>query len=373
MNLQEQQLHYPFGDALPPAGSAIEVAAGVKWLRMPLPFALDHINLWLLRDEVDRGNGVVSGWTVVDCGVSNTVIQTHWETIFANELEGLPIVRVVVTHMHPDHIGLAHWLCDRWQAPLHISSTDYLQARLGVEQKSSFGGDRAAAFFALHGMTNPDDLAQIRGRTHYYSGLVPAVPQQFHRLMDGARLAIGVAGQRYEWQCISGYGHAPEHIALYCPNLGLLISGDMVLPRISTNVSVYEGEPESNPLKLFLDSIKKFAACEDSTMVLPSHGKPFVGLHTRVAQLQAHHDERLADLQHACQQAPMTAMDALPVLFKRPLDLHQTTFALGEAVAHLHYLWFNRQVKRLKNKSGAYQFEGAGAGTTGDLAPAAGR
>ena len=356
MNALEQQLHYPLGETLPAPGTSHEVAPGIKWLRMPLPFALDHINLWLLRDELDLGQGLVQGWTVVDCGISNPGLMAHWETVFAHELEGLPILRVVVTHMHPDHMGLAWWLCERWKVMLHISATDYLQAKLGSEQQSSFGGDSAAAFFASHGMHNPDHLDQLRHRKGYYSGLVPQVPRQFKRLMDGQTLTTGTGTTRHTWQCISGFGHAPEHIALHCPEHQVLISGDMVLPRISTNVSVYEAEPESNPLKLFLDSLARYEVCAPDTLVLPSHGKPFMGLHTRIQQLRAHHQERLAELLAACTERPLNAMEALPVLFKRPLDFHQTTFAMGESIAHLHWLWLEGKVRRQQNAQGVYRF-----------------
>ncbi len=351
MNAQEAELSYPLGDALPAAGGTLDVAPGVKWIRMGLPFALDHINLWLLRDELDGHKG----WTVVDCCVSRDEARAQWEQIFAGELEGLPILRVIVTHMHPDHIGLAHWLCERWKAPLWISATDYNTASLSISGSTGFGGEKSADFFASHGLANPDYLAQIRGRSNYYPGLVPAVPASFHRMMDGQLIRIG--GR--DWTCISGYGHAPEHIALSCPQERLLISGDMILPRISTNVSVYDVEPESDPLALFLQSIDKFRALDRDTLVLPSHGKPFRGLHTRIAQLHAHHQDRLAEVMAACSAGPCSGADILPVMFKRPLDLHQTTFALGEAVAHLHALWFEGKLQRLQGNDGVYRFRAA--------------
>ena len=353
MNAQEAQLHYPFGDELPPSGGALEVAPGVKWLRMRLPFALDHINLWLLRDALPGAQGEVQGWTVVDCCVSRDESKAQWEQIFADELEGLPILRVIVTHMHPDHIGLAYWLCERWNAPLWISATDYNAARIGSQSSTGFGGASAADFFASHGLSDPLYLEQIRGRANYYPGLVPRVPERFHRMMEGQVIAIG--GRN--WTCISGYGHAPEHIALSCAQAQVLISGDMILPRISTNVSVYDVEPESNPLALFLQSIDKFLPLHADTLILPSHGKPFHGLHTRIAQLHAHHRDRLAEVLQACSAGPCSGADILPVMFKRPLDVHQTTFALGEAVAHLHTLWFEGKLKRLLGSDGIYRFQ----------------
>ena len=352
MNLLEQQLHYPLGETLPDSGQAIDVAPGVRWIRMGLPFALNHINLWLLRDEIDGQ----AGWTIVDCCIARDESKAQWEAIFASQLEGLPVLRVVVTHMHPDHIGLAHWLCERWNVRLWVSATDYNVARLACSSTTGFGGDSAAQFFAAHGLTDPDSIEKIRARTGYYSAMVPDVPRSFTRLMDGMDLRIG--GRR--WRCISGYGHAPEHIALYCDDAALpapvLISGDMMLPRISTNISVYDIEPESNPLALFLASIDKFKALAPNTLTLPSHGKPFEGLHTRIQQLHDHHHDRLEEVIEACTASPCSAADILPVMFKRTLDLHQTTFAMGEAIAHLHLLWFEGRLQRRLNADGIYRF-----------------
>ncbi|WPG37157.1 MBL fold metallo-hydrolase [Variovorax sp. EBFNA2] len=357
MNLLERELHYPLGDTLPAAGEAMEVAPGVRWIRMRLPFALDHINLWLLRDTIDG----VEGWTVVDCCIAHDEARAQWEQIFETQLQGLPILRVFVTHMHPDHIGLADWLCKRWNVPLWISATDYHVARVLCSAGDTLaGGDAAADFFVSHGLSNPESVAKIRARSSYYTNMVPAVPDRYVRMMDGDIVTIG--GR--EWRCISGYGHAPEHIALYCAEPRLLLGGDMMLPRISTNVSVHAGEPEANSLRLFLDSIDKFKALPADTLGLPSHGKPFTGIHRRVDQLQEHHRDRLAELLEACLARPITASEGLPILFKRELDLHQITFAMGETVAHLHLLWFSGQVKRTLDADGVYRF-GAGAASAG--------
>ena len=352
MNPDELHLHYSFGDTLPPTGATMEVAPGVRWLRMPLPFALDHINLWLLRDRDEAGR---EGWAIVDCGIANDPTRAAWEHIFANELQGLPVLRVIVTHMHPDHIGLAHWLTERWGVRLWISATDYNAARLASQSTTGFGGESAAAFMASHGLTDPDAVDKVRKRSNYYASMVPQVPARFRRLMGGDTLRIG----EHDWTCHAGYGHAPEHISLHCAALGVLISGDMVLPRISTNVSVIDLEPEANPLPLYLASIGRMLALPAETLVLPSHGKPFRGLHTRVGQLVAHHDERFADLMAACRQAPQTAASLLPVLFRRPLDLHQTTFAMGESIAHLHALWLRGELKRELGADGVLRFSPA--------------
>jgi glyoxylase-like metal-dependent hydrolase (beta-lactamase superfamily II) len=166
MNALESRLQYPFGDDLPPPGGSLEVAPGVRWIRMALPFALDHINLWLLRDEIDGR----CGWTVVDCCISRQEAMAQWEQVFETQLEGLPILRVIVTHMHPDHIGLAWWLCERWEAPLWISATDFNAARVASQSTTGFGGAAAAEFFASHGLTDPEALDKIRARAGYYPG-----------------------------------------------------------------------------------------------------------------------------------------------------------------------------------------------------------
>ncbi len=348
MNELERELHYPLGDTLPEPGATVEVADGVRWVRMSLPFALNHINLWLLRDEVDG----CQGWSIVDCCISHDESRAQWEQIFSNELQGLPILRVIVTHMHPDHIGLAYWLCERWDVRLWVSATDYNVARLGAMGPTAFGGEAAASFFALHGLNDPESVAQITARASYFPSLVPAVPRQYRRMMDGDELRIGSHG----WRCISGYGHAPEHISLYCATLGVLIGGDMMLPRISTNVSVYEVEPEANALKQFLDSIDKFKSLPEGTLTLPSHGKPFTGLYKRIRQLHDHHRDRLAEVLQACSEEARCAADIVPIMFRRPLDLHQKTFAMGEAVAHLHALWFQRRLRRTLDADGIYRF-----------------
>jgi glyoxylase-like metal-dependent hydrolase (beta-lactamase superfamily II) len=353
MNELEQQLSYPLGDTLPALGATLEVAPGVRWLRMKLPFALDHINLWLLRDRIDG----VDGWTIVDCGIANDETRAAWEQVFANELGGLPVLRVVVTHMHPDHLGLGHWLTQRWNARLWISATDYNVARMASSATTAtgVGGDSAATFMRSHGLVDADSLDKIRARSNYYASMVPKVPEQYRRLMDGDLLQIG----GHAWRCHAGHGHAPEHMSLHCEALGVLISGDMVLPRISTNVSVIDIEPEGNPLPLYLASIDRLRAVPADTTVLPSHGRPFGGLHTRIDQLTQHHDERFAEVMHACAEAPQSAADLLMVLFKRKLDLHQTTFAMGESIAHLHALWFAGKLVRRVDAQGVFRFSPA--------------
>lgn len=349
----ERALRFPLATTLPELGQALEVAPGILWVRMALPFALDHINLWLLADSEETPSGVRHGWTAVDCGVSNPGTQGAWREIFAGPMQGLPILRVVVTHMHPDHMGLAHWLCDEFNAPLWMSATEYQAAILASTGASSFGGDSTQKFFADHGWRDPSDQQQVKDRISYYAKMVPAIPESYRRLMHDNILQI----DGFAWRCISGWGHSPEHMALYCEAKKVLISGDMVLPKISTNVSVYPKEPEANSLDLFIKSLHQFDDLPEDTLVLPSHGRPFKGLHTRTAQLIHHHEERLREVLAACTDAGCSAHDMLKVIFKRPLDFHQTTFAMGESVAHLHALWFAGKMSRAKDAQGVWRFK----------------
>jgi glyoxylase-like metal-dependent hydrolase (beta-lactamase superfamily II) len=357
LNPHEHELNYPWPD-VPALGAWTTLRPGVHWVRMPLPFALDHINLWVLDDEVDGR----AGYTVVDSGISSDVTKQAWEQLFAAAFGGLPMVRLICTHFHPDHFGLAWWLVAggdraRWNAPLWMSATEYAFGRflsLGADQTT---GDSAASHFARNGLADPDALARVRARgSGHYPKLVPACPASFRRVQDGDEIAIGPAHAKRVFRAIVGFGHAPEHVSLYCEEDRLLIAGDMVLPRISTNVSVFDLEPDGNPLPRYLHSLDRLLLLPADTLVLPSHGKPFTGLHARIAQQHAHHAERLAEVLAAC-ATPQTAALIVPLLFKRALDLHQTTFALGEALAHLHALWHEGSVTRRLDDQGVYRFK----------------
>jgi len=352
MNPLESKLDYAFGATLPEPGAAHEVAPGVFWLRMALPFALDHINLWLLQDRIDTDAGPREGWTVVDCGIANDATRSSWETVFSGALRGLPIIRVIATHFHPDHAGLADWLCTRWNAPLWMTTGEYGYARMMSDSLPGTDNEALMQHYQRHGLTDPELLEQVRARKNHYPSLVPAVPSAYRRLRDGQVLCIGKHG----WRVMTGFGHSPEHASLYCEDLRLMISGDMVLPRISTNVSVIPIEPESNPVQLYLDSLARCLDLPADTLVLPSHGKPFRGLHERIAQLQAHHRDRLAEVVDACAE-PRSATDIVPIMFRRALDAHQLTFALGEALAHLHKLWFDGILRRETGGDGIVRFQ----------------
>ena len=337
-----EPLHFPV--MTPPLpGAVIPIAPGVRWLRMKLPFALDHINLWLIEDG--------EGWTAVDTGFSLPETQAAWQQIFAAELDGRPIRRVIVTHYHPDHIGMAHWLCDYWQAPLWITEKEWLHARMN----SQGGGEDAAALrrdFAHRAGLDDDAATIFAERQGNYRRGVPAVPPSYHRIGEGAAIEIG--GR--EWRVLIGEGHAPEHACLYCAEAGILIAGDQILPKISPNISVQTHEPDGDPLARYLGSLTRLRGdLPPDILVLPSHNLPFRGVHQRIDELAAHHQARCDEVITACAR-PISAAELMPVLFRRQLDRHQMGFALGEALAHLHYLATRGEIERARDGDGVDRF-----------------
>jgi glyoxylase-like metal-dependent hydrolase (beta-lactamase superfamily II) len=333
---------YPFAN--PPApGSTLEVAPGVHWLRMALPFALDHINLWLLEDG--------DAWLLIDTGLGNEPTRALWDRIFQEKLGARPVNRVLVTHYHPDHAGNAAWLCARTGAELWMTRGEYLTVHAARHGAAGYSPEAQQGLFRANGLDEARTNALL-ARGGLYKKLVPDFPFSHRRLFEGERIVIG--GR--EWKVIVGYGHAPEHASLHCEALNLLISGDMLLPRISTNVAVRPVDPRSNPLRLFLESIRRYRELPQDVFVLPSHGLPFRGAHARIAQLEAHHAERLAELAAACAASPRSAEQVLEVLFRRKLDTGQIFFAMGEAIAHLHYLQYEGKLARQVGADGVARF-----------------
>ncbi|HEY3181149.1 MAG TPA: MBL fold metallo-hydrolase [Casimicrobiaceae bacterium] len=337
-------LDYPF-DVPPAPGEACEVAPQIHWLRMPLPFALDHINIWSLRET--------HGFTQVDSGYGDAATRELWSRHFDTTLRGEPITRIVATHCHPDHLGNAKWLSDRFGSPVAMTESEYLAAHAIIDQRATHAVNDTCALFRRHGMTE-EHLAALAARGNQYKRGVPEAPAHFQRLIAGDRFTAG----RTTWQVIAGFGHSPEHAALYSENAGVLVSGDMLLPKITTNVAVWPVEPDGDPLARFLSSLAAFETLPPDTLVLPSHGLPFRGIALRVAQLRAHHAVRLNELSTAvaAAQAPQSAADVIPVLFRRPLDLQQRFFAMGEAIAHLNHLWHARRINRVSGADDAIRF-----------------
>ena len=344
MNIAESVLDYPHTAAPAPA-QALEIAPGVHWLRMPLPFALDHINLWMVTDG--------DGFAIVDCGLGNQTTRDLWDAYFAaaHGVGGsLWVSRVIVTHCHPDHAGNAHWLTHRFGADLWVSLGEYFAAHAIGESRAGFSVEYQLDLLRRNGLEKAW-LERMKERRGNYRRNVPEFPSAFCRLMDRQSLTIGAR----RWTVIMGYGHSAEHAALYCESLGVLISGDMVLPKITTNISVSTVEPEGNPLRLFLDSLDRYAALPADTLVLPSHGLPFRGIRERIAQFKEHHRLRLDEVEQAC-VSPKSAADIVPTLFRRELDTFQMYFAMGESMAHLHFLHAEGRLERRIGADGVLRY-----------------
>jgi len=340
-------LAYPHAE--PPApGSAIEVAPGLLWIRMPLPFALDHINLWLV-EEAD-------GFSLIDCGLGTAATRALWERHFVGTLGGRPLRRILCTHYHPDHLGNAQWLAERFataDGPLTVemSQVELMTAHGVAEGSGPFARRLLADFFRAHGLTEAQiDITANRGNT--YSGGVPTRPPTCRRLRPGQTIRLG--GD--DWLLIGGYGHSPEHLSLHCPRRGVLVSGDMLLPRISTNVNVWPVTALSDPVSEYVESLASFKPLPPQTLVLPSHGLPFVGLHARVEALEHHHEARMTDLYGALSNGPRTAAELIPTLFRRTLDDHQLFFAIAEAVAHVNHGWHVGRLRREVGADGCIRF-----------------
>jgi glyoxylase-like metal-dependent hydrolase (beta-lactamase superfamily II) len=330
-------LHYPCGE--PPApGTVREVAPGVLWLRMPLPFALNHINLWAVADQDEHG----PGWAIVDTGVKTPEVLAAWRQLIAADgplaatPQGARITRILCTHMHPDHVGMAGWLTRKFQCRLWMTRLEYLTCRTLAADTGREPPDDAIQFYRQAGW--PDDAIDVyRARFGGFGKYLHALPDSFRRLSDGESFAIGA----HAWRVIVGRGHSPEHACLVCDDLGVMISGDQVLPRISSNVSVFPTEPDADPLGDWIASIAHLrATLGDDLLVLPAHGEPFRGLHARLDRLAGGHEKGLLRLRRSLADSPKRAIDVFGALFARPIDGKGDLLgmATGESLAHINHL-----------------------------------
>jgi glyoxylase-like metal-dependent hydrolase (beta-lactamase superfamily II) len=335
-------IEFPFALAPKPL-EWIEAAPGILWLRLPLPFRLDHVNVYLVED----GDGLA----LIDTGIDNSVSREIWQALFEGPLRDRPLTRVLATHCHPDHIGLAGWLCERFDLPLLASQTEYLDALRVRLDPGALNAEPYRSFYLSHGLSESNtELLLSRGLSYLH--MVSPLPRTFRRVIAGETLMIG--GRKFD--VITGGGHSAEQVMLHCASAGVLLGADQVMAKITPNISVESIDPDGDPLGIYLRSLEQLRqTMPEDVLVLPGHNLPFIGLATRIEELVAHHAARCRAILEACARAPHSVVDLVPVVFGRVIeDPHQMSFAFGEALAHANYLVRRNELRVGKTAAGTY-------------------
>lgn len=330
---------------LPEPATWQTIAPGVNWICMPLPFLPAFINCWLLEDE--------NGFTLVDTGINNERTKSYWQTILAEMCRKKPLQRIVVSHYHPDHIGLAGWFQSEYGTSLYMSQTEWLAARALFLIRHQELARTMVDFYRKCGCEQEFlDYTESSGNT--YSQTISPVPPSFIRIEN--RQTLNLTGSTWMARCSAG--HSPAQVTLYNKRLDLLISADQILPHISPNISVWPDEPFANPLKSYLDSLKYFEHFSDETIMLPAHGYPTKNIPQRLLQLAHHHDERLAIIFDACKTAS-TASEVSVAMLGTDVSMQHVFFAVGEALAHLNFLIAKGEISRETDANGVWQYRQA--------------
>jgi glyoxylase-like metal-dependent hydrolase (beta-lactamase superfamily II) len=311
----------------PPApGELVPISPGVQWLRLPLPYRLNHVNIYLIEDD--------GGWAVLDTGLATEACRLAWDTVLAGPLAGQRLTRMIVTHYHPDHVGLAGWLSNRFDLPLSMPRPEYLYSLALQYAPGDLGADTYRPFYRRHGLS-PEITESVLSRGHEYLRRTTGVPTTYHRIQHGETLRIGAR----DFDVITGGGHALEQAMLLRQQEKLFFAADQVIARISPNVSVHAMEPDLDALGIYLRSLRSLRECvPDDVLVLPGHGLPFFGLHVRLDELIEHHAQRCGLIADACRDRPLSVAEIVPHVFHRDLDEHQTGFAFGELLAHVNHM-----------------------------------
>jgi glyoxylase-like metal-dependent hydrolase (beta-lactamase superfamily II) len=335
-------IRFPWS-APPEEGAATEVADGVLWLRLPLPMKLDHVNVFALDDG--------DGWTLVDAGMATRHTRAIWEGLLAGPLAGRPVRRVLVTHHHPDHVGLAGWFQSAHGAETVATRTSWLFARMLQLDEQDRPVPETVEFWRRAGMPGQMIAERMGERPFNFADCVAPLPLGFTRIAEGDTLH---AGGRV-WDVRLGAGHAPDHATLWSRDDPVVLGGDQLLPAISPNLGVHPTEPEADPVAAWMEACDRLAApARDDQLVLPGHKLPYTGLPARLVQMRANHDEALARLRAWLAAAPRTAHDCFEPLFGRRIGPAEYGLALAEAVGHLNHLHRAGEARRERREDGAW-------------------
>jgi glyoxylase-like metal-dependent hydrolase (beta-lactamase superfamily II) len=329
----------------PPLGGAADAAGGVRWMRLPVPGSLAHINIWHAPGRRGR--------VLIDTGMNQPETCAAWEVLGAAEgLEGA-LSAILVTHHHPDHFGMAGQLAARFGVPVRMSAP----ARAAAQRSLAPLNGATAAALAEYRDTWGVDFEALLGSaraTGTLEKLLSGMPEAGAAIVEGET----VAELREPWVASLHFGHADGHVCLHWRDGALFIGGDQLLPAISSNVSLYPGLASRDPLGDFLASLERLAQLPPETVVLPAHGQPFRGAAARVAQLQAGHAQRLAKLSEFT-AAPRTTEEVVAALFgARNLEGWNRLLAFGETLAHIRYLHGRGAITRLA-EAGAVRWQRA--------------
>ncbi|MGD0434486.1 MAG: MBL fold metallo-hydrolase [Acetobacteraceae bacterium] len=341
--MDSETLTFPY--AAPPApGEVARIAQGVLWFRLKLPFQLNHVNIYLIEDD--------DGWLVLDTGLGTDDCRAGWDSILSGPLRGERLSAMLVTHFHPDHVGLAGWLAQSFGLQLAMPRTEYLYHLMAAHGRGDMYDAAHREFYRTNGLT-AELTDTILGRGLNYLRLTTGVPLSYERIRHGDTRLVG--GR--EFRILTGGGHALEQAMLHHASDQLFFAADQVIARISPNVSVHPVEPHEDPLGTYLGDLKSLrATMPHDVLVLPGHGLPFHGLHARIDELTQHHALRCGRIASACRQTPLSAAELVPALFDRILDAHQTGFAFGEVLAHVNYMLGRGELTRETGADGVFRF-----------------
>ncbi len=332
-------------DKAPENGSVTQIADGIFWLRMPLPMkGLDHINLWILRDG--------DGWAIIDTGIGSRASKEIWNNALAGIMNGRRVTKVIATHLHPDHTGLAGWLCRKFDAPLYMTRGEYFLCRLMAADTGNPAPRHALKFYERAGFTDPQ-IELYKQRFGGFGKAITPLPEGYTRIEDGG--AVMIDGK--PWTVLVGAGHSPEHACLFNEALNICMTGDQLLPNISSNVSVWPTEPEGNPMQDWIDSCYMLRVqLPEDVLVCPAHGIPFRGAYRRLDKLIEHHEKALDRLYDFC-KTPKLSTEVYSCLFRRPINDGNRIMAVGESIAHLACLIARGKMSRRINDAGQFTYK----------------